>query len=883
MKLSSLFNGQPEIEIGGISIDSRKTKPGDLFFCIEGVETDGHKFVKAACEAGAVAVVHSKPLEKIEGVTFIQSENLIYDLNRVCSAFNGFPSEKMTVFGVTGTNGKTTITSIIRDIYSHFKPCGYMGTVAIRFGNVSRIPNLTTPDPVELYGNLKDMVDYGMKAVAMEVSSHGLSMGRVDAVDFDYAIFTNLTHDHLDYHKTMEKYFEAKKLLFKHMKKDGVAILNADDNSFNDLKEACSCRFVSYGIENDADYKAENLVLMPSKTVFDLVYKGKTYNITTNVAAKYNISNLLGAIAAIHEDGIDILDIIPYLSSVAQVDGRMERISEGQDFNVIVDYAHTPDGHEKIYQYAKSITDPEGKVFVVFGCPGKRDKTKRKIMGEIANKYCDKIFVTEQDPRDEEAEQIAHQIMEGIDEGKGQFISDRKEAIKIAINSASPNDTVLILGKGDESYMYYEEGRRPWQGDNNVAHEVLKKMKLQIRLMGGVELQYRENIVGINNSLGKSKKMWLLLEYLLLNMDRNVPQSELISILWPTGKVTNPTNSLKVLAFKLRQELGRLDYIPGKDLVQSANGTYMFNANIPYELDISEFEILMNRLKDTEMPREKRLFTLRKALLCFRGSVIATSNTDAWAASITTHYNEIYKSALSQAVEMLSEDENHDEIIELCKNAIRLQPFDENAYYHIIKAYAALENYSAASEMYKQVKKLMQKEYGKTPDLKFEGAYKEIMKSRPKKNMTVGELTEILEEKANYVGSFYVEYGEFKQIYRYVARTLERLEGKAFVGLYTLGARAGAELTQNEISANMEVLSDALKFSLRQGDVFTRVAPNQFAVLFTDIFEENITAISERITLYFKKNKKSKDFGIINTYNVVRPSEFEKRRKSSKL
>lgn len=477
MKLSSLFEGQSDkIEIKGIATDSRKVRQGDIFFCIEGLETDGHKYAEKACEAGAVAVVHTKELKKVSGITYIRSENLIDDLNRVCSSFNGNPSEKMTIFGVTGTNGKTTVTSIIQDIYCNFKPCGYIGTVAIRFGDVIRVPNLTTPDPVELFENLKDMVDYGMKAVAMEVSSHGLAMKRVDAVDFDYGIFTNLTHDHLDYHKTMENYFEAKKILFRNMKKDGLAILNADDKTFDELSEVCSCRYISYGIDNEADYMAKNLVLSPRETKFDLIRQGKTYKVATNLAAKYNISNLLVAIAAVHEDGVPLEKIIPYLKNLSQVNGRMEIIDEGQNFNVVVDYAHTPDGHEKIYQYARSITAGDKKVLVAFGCPGKRDKSKRPIIGGLANKYCDRIFITEQDPRDDTAEHIAMDIMKEIDKEKAEFVKDRAEAIQAVIEAAKEGDTVLILGKGDEPYMYYEEGRRPWEGDNNVARHVLKKL-----------------------------------------------------------------------------------------------------------------------------------------------------------------------------------------------------------------------------------------------------------------------------------------------------------------------------------------------------------------------------------------------------------------------
>ena len=472
MLLSEMFAGKPEIEIQGLCIDSRKAKKGDLFFCLKGLEADGHRFAENACRAGAVAVVHADDLKQCEGIAYIKVEDVNGELNRICDLFNGHPSRKMTVFGVTGTNGKTTTTSIISDVYH--KPCGYMGTIAVRYGDVSKIPNLTTPDALEIHENLKAMADYGMESVAMEVSSHGLAMGRVDAVDFDAAIFTNLTYDHLDYHKTMENYFEAKKLLFKNMKKDGVAVLNADDISFEGLAECVSCRYVTYGVNADADYRAENIELAPDGSTFDLLHDGKRYAVKTNLVALYNLYNLLGAIAGMHQMGMAIEEMLPRLTKITQIDGRMEIIDEGQDFHVIVDYAHTPDGFEKVFQYGQEISRGK-KIYAVFGCAGKRDKVKRKVLGQIAEKYCDKVFVTEEDPRDEKAEDIAAMIMSGIPEGKAVFIGDRYEAIEMAVGTAETGDCVLILGKGDESYMYYENGREPWMGDHLAAKKALAK------------------------------------------------------------------------------------------------------------------------------------------------------------------------------------------------------------------------------------------------------------------------------------------------------------------------------------------------------------------------------------------------------------------------
>ncbi len=473
MLLSEMFAGQPDIEIKGLCIDSRKAQPGDLFFCLKGLAADGHRFAQAACQKGAAAVVHSDDLLETEGVAYVRTDDVNRELNRISDLFYGHPSRRMTVFGVTGTNGKTTTTSIISDVYH--KPCGYMGTIAVRYGSVSRIPNLTTPDALEIHESLMEMADYGMEAAAMEVSSHGLAMGRVDSVDFDVAAFTNLSYDHLDYHKTMEEYLNAKALLFEHMKPGGVAVLNADEVCFEELAARTSCRYVTYGIEKAADYRAEDIRLGVRGTRFTLVYAGKAYEVETNLSAKYNIYNLLCAIASMHQAGMEIEDMLPRLTHISQVDGRMEVIDKGQDFTVIVDYAHTPDGFDKVFEYAKAITGGKD-IYTVFGCAGKRDKVKRKVLGQIAGKYCRRVFVTEEDPRDETAEGIAEMILGGMEEGRGVFIADRYEAIEEAVKTCRPGDCLLILGKGDEPYMYYEDGRHPWMGDHTAAARALEKV-----------------------------------------------------------------------------------------------------------------------------------------------------------------------------------------------------------------------------------------------------------------------------------------------------------------------------------------------------------------------------------------------------------------------
>lgn len=491
-----------ETEISSLTLDSRTAKPGSMFFCIDGYEQDGHKYAGSAVKAGASAIVHTKDLEKEPGAVYIRVGDMNQELNRITDLFFGHPSHKMVMFGVTGTNGKSTVTSMIRDIYSHFKPCGYMGTIAIQYGEYSRIPNLTTPDAIETHSNLREMLDHGMEACAMEVSSQGLDRGRVDSVDFDCAVFTNLTHDHLDYHKTMENYFAAKKRLFTNLRPDSIAVLNADDaRSIEGLKACCPCQYVTYGTDqgesmvdeqgypiegsrsvygtkDTVDYFASDIQQTRTGSAFTLWHAGMRYEVKTNATALYNVYNLMAAIAAMHEMGMPIEDMIPHLTNISRVDGRMDRIDEGQDFTVIVDYAHTPDGYEKIFGYAKAVTEKEGgRILAAFGCPGKRDTVKRPVMGQIAGEFADQIILTSQDPRGEDPEKIAGEIAEGIKKTRTpyRFIEDREKAISELISMAEPGDVVLTLGKGGESYMYHEEGRRPWMTDQEAARKALRK------------------------------------------------------------------------------------------------------------------------------------------------------------------------------------------------------------------------------------------------------------------------------------------------------------------------------------------------------------------------------------------------------------------------
>lgn len=478
MRLSKLFKNAPTINITGLCFDSRKVKRGNLYFCLPGITYDGHDFIQQAIDNGAVGIVHSREIpDKIPGAVYLRVEDVNACMNQCARLFYSKPSDKMTMYGITGTNGKSSCANIIQYIRELKEPCGYIGTIAIKYGKVRLAPDLTTPDALFLQKKMSDMVRYGMKSCALEVSSHGLAQHRVDGIQFDVAVFTNFTYDHLDFHGSMENYFEAKKLLFTNLvKPDGVSILNIDDDKYPLLKEASRARVVTYGVKKECDYRAVNIAIHSNYSTFDLIYDNKRYPVQSSLVAMYNIYNLLACIASLHQTGMDLTVILQACSSIPQIEGRMEQVKMGQPFHIVVDFAHTPDGMEQMLSYGRHIAGKDHRVITVFGSAGKRDIAKRKVFGELADKYADLIFLTEDDPRDEDPRQIAMQIKEGITSTPNLFVEDRYEAIRQAIENAQSGDMVLILGKGDEPYMYRINGRSPWIGDQICAKECLKSL-----------------------------------------------------------------------------------------------------------------------------------------------------------------------------------------------------------------------------------------------------------------------------------------------------------------------------------------------------------------------------------------------------------------------
>ncbi|MBQ6221458.1 MAG: UDP-N-acetylmuramoyl-L-alanyl-D-glutamate--2,6-diaminopimelate ligase [Solobacterium sp.] len=476
MNLKDLFENVPDIEIESLMPDSRKKRPNSIFFCHKGMMHDGHKFVNQAIENGAKVIVHSEPLEnKDPNITYIKVKDVTATFNHVADAFYGYPSHHLMMFGVTGTNGKSSIACIIRDLMDPISPTGYIGTIAIEYGNVKLPPLLTTPDIDDLHGILKDMIDAGIKCCSLEASSIGIDQRRVESIDFDVAIFTNLTHDHLDYHGTIENYFEAKKHLFDSLKPSAVAVTNMDDPKGMDIVKDTKAKVVTYGVDNPADYQITSYQLLSNSTKFTLHCNNLDYEIETNLIAKFNLSNLLAAITALNVSGVPIEKMIPMIGRIRQIEGRMERIMEGQPFNLIVDFAHTPDGIIKLCEFASAITPRGNRIIGVTGSAGKRDTEKRKVFGSILDQYADMIILTEDDPRDERVSDICNEISTGINDTPYSIIEDRYDAIRQAVELADKGDTIIVMGKGDEKFMYRREGREPYRGDDVIAREVIHK------------------------------------------------------------------------------------------------------------------------------------------------------------------------------------------------------------------------------------------------------------------------------------------------------------------------------------------------------------------------------------------------------------------------
>ena len=443
------IEGRLPSEFAGISSDTRAVVPGSLFVAVKGAGRDGHEFRDQAAERGAAAAIVGEG----EGVRLpaIVVNNTRKAAAVAASAAYDWPARKLRLIGVTGTNGKTTTVSIIRHLLdSPENPAASIGTLGVIVGGGDPLPGgegLTTPGPIELQTLLRTLVDAGVKTVAMEVSSHSLDQHRVEGVSFDTAVFTNLTRDHLDYHRTMEAYFEAKAKLISLLTKDGTSVINADAAEWRALPPAK--KTLTYGVNAAADVMAESVTIEPGGSRWTLAAHGHRAEVRLPLTGAVNVHNALAGAAAALAGGAGVRECAERLSSLPQIPGRLEVIS--RDPTVIRDYAHTPDALERTLAASRQLTG--GKLIVVFGCGGGRDKGKRPLMGAVAEKLADVAIVTSDNPRTEDPEAIVNEIEAGMTMNNHQRITDRRAAIERALRIAGSGDLVVLAGKGHETYQ----------------------------------------------------------------------------------------------------------------------------------------------------------------------------------------------------------------------------------------------------------------------------------------------------------------------------------------------------------------------------------------------------------------------------------------------
>lgn len=469
------------VDITGISYNSKTTKQGDIFVCLTGEYTDGHEYAKNALENGAIALLVEKQVENAGRIPQIVVSSTRHKIADIADRFYSSPSEGINLIGITGTNGKTTVTHLIQKILEeNSEKCALIGTLGYKLSSVGeyRDAKHTTPQAPELQATLRMIKDVEkIDNVVMEVSSHALEQNRVGGCRFNGAVLTNLTQDHLDYHITMDNYFDAKALLFKGLKEGDFAVINSDDDYAERFLNVipAGVRKYTYGVKNDCDVKAKDIHFSLNGAEFTLCVNQEEYNVNLHMNGMFSVYNVLAAVTASIAMGIDFKTSLKALENVKGVAGRFEVVAKKP--LVIVDYAHTPDGLENVLNSAKEITPKDGKLICLFGCGGDRDATKRPKMGAIAEKIADKIVITSDNPRSEDPQQIITDIIAGLKNVNPQTVTvepDRGHAIALLKTIAENNDVVVIAGKGHEDYQILkdrtihfddrEEARKTFEG-----------------------------------------------------------------------------------------------------------------------------------------------------------------------------------------------------------------------------------------------------------------------------------------------------------------------------------------------------------------------------------------------------------------------------------
>lgn len=467
--------GNSDVKINKIEYDSKKIESGDLFVAISGLKEDGHDYIEEAIKKGASSIVVKESYEVPENqnVTYVKVKDTRIALAKLAAKYYDNPASKLKMIGITGTKGKTTTTYMIRDILlASGKKTGMIGTIYNTYGDKKIEAIRTSPESLDLQKLLKDMVDADMEYVVMEVSSHALDLDRVYGIHFIIGVFTNLSQEHLDYHKTMENYLNAKAKLFEN---SDFAIINSDDIYTPRLERMIKCKTAKYGLDNEANITAVDVRVNNNYVDFKMYINKMLQTVTINIPGRYTVYNALAAIAVTSMLGAQMDAILTALGEI-RVPGRSEVVDIQKTFAVIIDYAHTPSSLEAILQNTKRYA--KGRIICVFGCGGNRDEEKRPLMGEIAGKYADFTVITTDNPREESPKKIMKDIEEGIKRTKGLYkvIENRKEAIKFAMRIAWKNDTIIIAGKGHETYQLLKGNKKIKFDEREIVKQIANEM-----------------------------------------------------------------------------------------------------------------------------------------------------------------------------------------------------------------------------------------------------------------------------------------------------------------------------------------------------------------------------------------------------------------------
>lgn len=475
------INNSPKIEpslFTGVSCNSKAVKEGHLFVAIKGEKLDGHDFLDEAWERGARVAVVQTDIGNTSGIKKIIVPDTRVALAAIAAEYYSYPSRKLKVLGITGTNGKTTTSYLIRNILAcSNEDSGLIGTISYRLGDRDIPATNTTPGPLELESMLAQMHSIGLRYCVMEVSSHALDQHRVDGIEFSGAVFTNLTPEHLDYHKDMGSYFNAKLKLFQNLSPDSFAVLNADDEYGARIKKLADSNVITFGIDNKADVMASSIKLSLEGIQAIITAPKWDFTVTSKLLGRHNVYNILGSVGAGMGLGLTSDAIKSGIEGLQGVPGRLEIIDCGQPFKVFVDYAHTPDALEKLLAALRPLVS--GRIILVFGCGGDRDRTKRPLMGRVAARFADTVILTSDNPRSESPESIIREIEDGLT-GSINWTKeiDRAEAIKrglsMALSGVSSDDAVVIAGKGHEVYQIFKDVTVPFD-DRDVVRKILSR------------------------------------------------------------------------------------------------------------------------------------------------------------------------------------------------------------------------------------------------------------------------------------------------------------------------------------------------------------------------------------------------------------------------